>query len=74
VGAVDSEAEQAAELEFTGAAGNNTRVRENRIGWVDELQGLTVKGVRGWCRQLTTVARDGGGGPVKAELGKEESR
>jgi hypothetical protein len=29
-------------LEFTGAAGNNTRVQENKIGWVDELQGVTV--------------------------------
>jgi hypothetical protein len=36
-GAVDSEAERAVELELTGAAGNNTRVRENGIGWVDEL-------------------------------------
>jgi hypothetical protein len=42
VGAVDVEAERAAELELTGAAGNNTRVRENGIGWVDELQGVRV--------------------------------
>jgi hypothetical protein len=38
VGAVDGEAERAVELELIGAAGNNTRVRENGIGWVDELQ------------------------------------
>jgi hypothetical protein len=42
VGTVDGEAEWAAELELTGAAGNNTRVREKEIGWVDELQGVTV--------------------------------
>jgi hypothetical protein len=41
-GAVDGEAERAAELELTSAAGNNTRVRENKIGWVNELQGVTV--------------------------------
>jgi hypothetical protein len=42
VGAVDGEAKRAAEVELTGAAGNNTRVRENGIGWVDELQGVTM--------------------------------
>jgi hypothetical protein len=71
VGAVDGEAERAAELELTGAAGNNTRVRENGIGWVDELQGVTVVlqehwiRVRGRCRRLTTVARRRGAGPVR---------
>jgi hypothetical protein len=39
---VDGEAERAAGLEFTGAAGNVARVQENGIGWVDELQGVTV--------------------------------
>jgi hypothetical protein len=39
---VDGEAKRAAGLEFTGAAGNVARVQENRIGWVDELQGVTV--------------------------------
>jgi hypothetical protein len=71
VGAVDGEAERAAELELTGAAGNNARVRENGIEWVDELQGVTVVlyehwiRVRGWCRWLTTVGRRRGGGPVR---------
>jgi hypothetical protein len=34
---VDGEAERAAELELTGAAGNVARVQENGIRWVDEL-------------------------------------
>jgi hypothetical protein len=42
VGAVDGEAKRAAELELISAAGNNARVRENGIEWVDELQGVTV--------------------------------
>jgi hypothetical protein len=41
-GVVDDEAERVAELELAGAAGNNARVREYGIGWVDELQGVTV--------------------------------
>jgi hypothetical protein len=41
-GVVDDEAERAAELELASAAGNDARVRENGIGWVDELQGVTV--------------------------------
>jgi hypothetical protein len=36
------EAEWRRSWELTGAVGNNTRVRENGIGWIDELQGVTV--------------------------------
>jgi hypothetical protein len=36
------EAERRRSWELTGAVGNSTRVRENGIGWVDVLQGVTV--------------------------------
>jgi hypothetical protein len=42
VGAVDGEVAQAAELEFSGAAGSVAQVQENGIGWFDKLQGVTV--------------------------------
>jgi hypothetical protein len=32
----------AAELELAGVAGNDARVRESKIGWVSELQGVAV--------------------------------
>jgi hypothetical protein len=44
---------------------------ENEIGWAWEHQRVTAVlwphwiGVRGWCRRLTTEARDGGGGPMR---------
>jgi hypothetical protein len=31
-----------AELELTGAVGDDARVRESEIGWVSELQGVAV--------------------------------
>jgi hypothetical protein len=31
-----------AELELTGAAGGDARMREREIGWVGELQGVVV--------------------------------
>jgi hypothetical protein len=31
-----------AELELAGAMGDDARVRESEIGWVGELQGVTV--------------------------------
>jgi hypothetical protein len=30
------------ELELTGAAGNDARVRDSEIGWVSELQGVAA--------------------------------
>jgi hypothetical protein len=30
------------ELELTGAAGDDARMREREIGWVSELQGVTA--------------------------------
>jgi hypothetical protein len=42
VSAGRQEAERRRSWELTRAVGNSTQVRENRIGWVDELQGVTV--------------------------------
>jgi hypothetical protein len=61
----------AAELELTGAAGDDSRVREIGIGWVSELQVVAVVLLEHWIAggrrrgRLTTAARGCGGVPAR---------
>jgi hypothetical protein len=59
------------ELELTGAARDDARVREIGIGWVSELQGVAALLLEHWIAvgrgrgRLTTAARGCGRGPLR---------
>jgi hypothetical protein len=69
--AVHGEQKAAAELELAGAVEDEAWIREGEIGRAIEHQRVTVVlwehwiGVERRQRRLSTVARRGGGGPVK---------
>jgi hypothetical protein len=69
--AAHSEQKAAAELELAGAVEDETWKRKGEIGWAIEHQWVAAVlwehwiGVERWQRRLSTVARRGGGGPVR---------
>jgi hypothetical protein len=69
--AAHGEQKAAAKLELAGAVEDEAWRREDEIGWVVEHQGVTTVLWEHWIgvdqrqRRLLTVARRGGGGPVR---------